>query len=117
MRDTPGILDVGLPCFCAAVTPNSPAKNGPETVNLPVIVGGVNIEAGDLVVGDVDGVVVVPHARIDAVIARLEDIQAKEDATMAAVEAGLGVPGTLKNCTPVGVLKRLTEIGRPGRAV
>jgi 4-hydroxy-4-methyl-2-oxoglutarate aldolase len=107
VRDTPGIIDVGLPCFCAAVTPNSPAKNGPGTVNLPVIVGGVNIEAGDLVVGDVDGVVVVPHARIDAVIARLEDIQAKEDATMAAVEGGLGVPGHIEELYASG---RVEEI-------
>lgn len=96
VRDTPGIIDVGLPCFCAAVTPNSPAKNGPGTVNLPVNLGGVQVEAGDLLVGDVDGVVVVPFARIDAVIARLEDVKRKEDETMAAVEGGLGVPGHIE---------------------
>ncbi len=97
VRDTPGIIDVGLPCFCAAVTPNSPAKNGPGTVNLPVTLGGVQISAGDLLIGDVDGVVVVPYDRIDAVIARLEDIRAKEDEMMAAVEGGLGVPGHIND--------------------
>ena len=90
-------LPVGLPCFCAAVTPNSPAKNGPGTVNLPVTLGGVQVSAGDLLVGDVDGVVVVPYDRIDAVIARLEDIRAKEDEMMAAVEGGLGVPGHIND--------------------
>jgi len=97
VRDTPGIIDVGLPCFCAAVTPNSPAKNGPGTVNLPINLGGVQVNAGDLLIGDVDGVVVVPYDRIDAVIARLVDIQAKEDELMAAVEGGLGVPGHIED--------------------
>lgn len=107
VRDTPGIIDVGLPCFCAAVTPNSPAKNGPGTVNLPVVLGGVRIEAGDLLVGDVDGVVVVPHASIDAVIARLVDIQAKEDETMAAVEGGLGVPGHIEELYASGRIENV----------
>ena len=41
VRDLPGILAVGLPVYCAGVTPNSPARNGPGTVGLPVVVGGV----------------------------------------------------------------------------
>lgn len=97
VRDTPGILEVGLPCFCAAVTPNSPAKNGPGTVKLPVNLGGVQVESGDLLVGDVDGVVVVPFGMIDKVIERLEGINAKEAETMAAVEGGLGVPGHIED--------------------
>ncbi|MFM8990289.1 MAG: RraA family protein, partial [Alphaproteobacteria bacterium] len=41
VRDVPGIEGVGLPCFAAGVTPNSPARNGPGTVGMPVVVGGV----------------------------------------------------------------------------
>ena len=61
VRDIAGIRAVGLPCFAAGVTPNSPARNGPGTVGLPVVVGGVTVAAGDIVVGDEDGVVVVPR--------------------------------------------------------
>ncbi|MCZ8102299.1 MAG: RraA family protein [Burkholderiales bacterium] len=92
VRDIPGLLGVGLPCFSAGVTPNSPARNGPGTVGLPVVVGGVAVETGDIVVGDIDGVVVVPFDRIDAVIARLPDIRRAEAALDAKVKAGLTVP-------------------------
>ncbi|MGL4444516.1 MAG: RraA family protein, partial [Alsobacter sp.] len=92
VRDIPGLLGVGLPCFSAGVTPNSPARNGPGTVGLPIVDGGVAVETGDIVVGDVDGVVVVPFDRIDAVIARLPDIRRAEAALDAKVKAGLTVP-------------------------
>jgi 4-hydroxy-4-methyl-2-oxoglutarate aldolase len=92
VRDLPGIEGVGLPCFGAGVTPNSPARNGPGTVGLPVVIGGVAVDAGDVLMGDVDGVVVVPFERIDAVIARLVEIRRAEAALDARVKAGLGVP-------------------------
>ena len=92
VRDIPGIRDVGLPCFSAGVTPASPMKNGPGTVNLPIVIGGLRVEAGDVVIGDTDGVVVVPHARIDAVIKRLVAIRSAEAVLLAKVQGGLGVP-------------------------
>jgi 4-hydroxy-4-methyl-2-oxoglutarate aldolase len=92
VRDIPGIRDVGLPCFSAGVTPASPVKNGPGTVNLPIVIGGLRVEAGDVVIGDTDGVVVVPHARIDAVIKRLVAIRSAEAVLLAKVQGGLGVP-------------------------
>ena len=91
VRDIPGIREVGLPCFSAGVTPASPVKNGPGTVNLPVVVGGLRVEAGDVVIGDSDGVVVVPFVRIDAVIKRLSTIRAAEAALVARVKGGLGI--------------------------
>jgi len=41
VRDIPGIRGVGLPCFAAGVTPNSPTKTGPGRVGFPLVVGGV----------------------------------------------------------------------------
>jgi 4-hydroxy-4-methyl-2-oxoglutarate aldolase len=92
VRDVPGIRDVGLPCFASGVTPNSPVKNGPGTVNLPVVLAGQTVAAGDIVIGDTDGVVIVPFDKIDAVITALEGIRAGEAALLARVAAGLGVP-------------------------
>jgi hypothetical protein len=63
VRDLPGLLAVGLPVYCAGLTPNSPVRNGPGTVGLPVVVGGVHVEAGDIVVADQDGVVIVPRGQ------------------------------------------------------
>jgi len=92
VRDVPGIRAVGLPCFAAGVTPNSPARNGPGTVGMPVVIGGTAIGPGDIVLGDGDGVVIVPLSRIDAVIARLPAIREAEAALDAKVKAGLEVP-------------------------
>jgi 4-hydroxy-4-methyl-2-oxoglutarate aldolase len=91
-RDLAGILGVGLPVYCAGITPNSPARNGPGTVGLPVVLGGVSVASGDLVVGDNDGVVIVPRGEIGAVLKRLADVRAAETALEAKVKAGLEVP-------------------------
>lgn len=89
VRDITGIRGVGLPCFAAGVTPNSPVRNGPGTVGFPVVIGGVAVASGDIVLGDIDGVVVVPHAMIGTVIARLTEILAAEKELEAKVKAGL----------------------------
>ena len=65
VRDLVGILAVGLPVYCAGLTPNSPVRNGPGTVGLPVVLGGVTIASGDVLVGDDDGVVVIPRDQLD----------------------------------------------------
>lgn len=102
VRDLPGIRDVGLPCYATAVTPDSPAKNGPGTVGLPAVVGGVTVGPGDIVVGDEDGVVVVPFARIDATIERLEAVKAAEATMLAKVQGGMTLPDTIKAMADAG---------------
>jgi 4-hydroxy-4-methyl-2-oxoglutarate aldolase len=92
VRDLAGILGVGLPVYCAGITPNSPVRNGPGTVGLPVVLGGVSVESGDIVIGDDDGVVIVPRADIGTVLNRLSDVRAAEAALDAKVRAGLEVP-------------------------
>lgn len=92
VRDIVGINEVGLPCFAAGVTPNSPARNGPGTVGLPIVLGGGAVSAGDVILGDLDGVVVVPFARIDDVIASLAVVLEAEAALDARVKGGLKIP-------------------------
>ena len=62
------------------MTPNSPVRNGPGTVGFPVVIGGVHVESGDILIGDADGVVVVPRLEAEAVLARLPAIKAAEQA-------------------------------------
>jgi len=92
VRDLPGIRMVGLPCYCVGVTPNSPARSGPGTVGHPINVAGHPVASGDVIVADLDGVVVVPRARLDAVIARLPAIRTSEAALDQAVRDGLRLP-------------------------
>jgi 4-hydroxy-4-methyl-2-oxoglutarate aldolase len=107
-RDLPGILDVGLPIYCAGITPNSPARNGPGTVGMPVVLGGVTVESGDIIVGDLDGVVVVRQNETAAVIEKLAEVRAAEAALEAKVKGGLEVPDFIKAVLASG---RVAEIG------
>ena len=105
VRDTPGIIDVGLPCYAAGVTPNSPVKTGPGTIGFPVVVGGVAVDPGDIVLGDEDGVVIVPLARIDETIGHLATVRKIEAALEAKVKAGLKRPDFLDAILKPGTIK------------
>lgn len=87
-RDRAGIVATGLPLFAMGIIPNSPASAGPGQVGAPIMLGGVQVSSGDIVVGDADGVVVVPLAQAESVLARLRIVQAAEQKAEEAVKAG-----------------------------
>jgi len=91
-RDVAGIRHNGVPVFCHGVTPNSATASGPGSVGQPVVVGGVAVSSGDIVVGDADGVVIIPRWRVDDVLIRLEAVRAREADLAEKLAAGLGVP-------------------------
>jgi 4-hydroxy-4-methyl-2-oxoglutarate aldolase len=88
-RDTTGIVKAALPVFARGVTPNSCVRNGPGRIGLPIVCGGVTVEPGDVIVGDDDGVVVVPRALIESVIRRLAQVIKAEKALQARIAKGL----------------------------
>jgi len=88
MRDYDGIVEVGLAAWCTGLSPNSPYAMGPAWVGFGAVVGGVRVESGDLIVADVNGVVVVPFDKIDAVIAQLQKVAALEAELEAKVAEG-----------------------------
>ena len=92
VRDYEGIVPVGLPVWCAGLTPASPHMTGPGSVGFPVQIGGQEIETGDMIVADQDGVVAVPYERLDEVIRNLERIKEMEEALDAEVAGGLKIP-------------------------
>ncbi len=92
VRDYEGIVQAGLPVWCAGLTPASPHMSGPGSVGFPIQIGGQEIETGDMIVADRDGVVVVPYERIDEVIQKLSHIYELEQALDAEVAQGLKVP-------------------------
>lgn len=92
VRDYAGIVGVGLPVWCSGLTPASPFSKGPGRVGFAIQIGGQEVECGDMIIGDRDGVVVVPFERLDEVIANLDRVRALEDALDAEVAAGLKIP-------------------------
>jgi 4-hydroxy-4-methyl-2-oxoglutarate aldolase len=89
VRDQNDIEALGLPCFARGATPNSPSRNGPGSVGLPVQCGGLSIASGDLIVGDRDGVIVVPAAALDQTLKQLTAVRESEAAMLARVKGGL----------------------------
>ena len=62
-RDTTAIIEMGFPVFCRGIHPaDSLGRMDVETHDVPIECGGVRVSPGDLVLGDHDGVVVIPHA-------------------------------------------------------
>lgn len=92
MRDYEGIVKTGLPCWCTGLNPNSPAANGPGTCGGTAVIGGRQVATGDMVVCDLNGVVVIPFARIDEIIARVAEVKRLEDELAAKVRAGFRQP-------------------------
>ena len=59
---------MGFPVFCRGLSIKSTGKNQRGQVNVPVCIGDVQINPGDIIVGDRDGLVIVPQDEVDEAI-------------------------------------------------
>jgi 4-hydroxy-4-methyl-2-oxoglutarate aldolase len=96
-RDSSGIIDSGLPVFASGVSPNSAARSGPGTVGLPITISGVRVASGDVVIGDRDGIVVIPHDDLDDVYEQLEAVRSAEDAYPTGPNSEVHVPESVRS--------------------
>ncbi|MBI3374358.1 MAG: RraA family protein [Betaproteobacteria bacterium] len=88
VRDIACLRDMEFPVFALGVYPQQCVKEGPASINLPISCGGVIVNPGDIVLGDDDGVVVIPPERA-AEVARLTREKMKaEQKRLAAIRAG-----------------------------
>lgn len=88
IRDAAAIRAGSMPVFAAGVTHRGPYKDGPGEINVPIAIDGMVIEPGDLVLGDDDGVVVVPFDHVSAVLAQTRTKQTAEARQMADIASG-----------------------------
>src|SRR3954465_247221 len=88
VRDCDALAAHEFPVFSTGLALTGASKVRPGAVNRPVTVGDVAVEPGDWVVGDVDGVVVLPGAELDAVLAAGRARMAKEAALFATLRDG-----------------------------
>lgn len=78
VRDAGGLRDLGVPTFARGVTPAGPYKFGPGRLAETIACGGVAIAQGDIVIGDDDGIVVIPLTRAGEIIVSAEKKYAQE---------------------------------------
>lgn len=89
VRDAEGLAQYGMPVFARAITPAGPYKDGPGMLSTPIAVGGVSVAPGDIIVGDSDGVAVIPQARAEEILIAARAVQEREDERRAGYEAAL----------------------------
>src|ERR1700704_2081806 len=89
-RDTDLVLAQGFPVFCSFLTPSDVVERWiPDRYAEPVTIGTVTISTGDYVLGDRDGVVIVPRALAEDVVTKTEDVVATESDMRRALIGGM----------------------------
>lgn len=68
IRDLIGVRSLNFPVFSKGTTVAASFKNGAGEINVPISCGGVSITPGDIIVGDADGVVVIPQADAEKIL-------------------------------------------------
>ena len=89
IRDLADLEALGMPVYARGASPNSPGRRGPGAVGLPIVCGGRSIASGDVIVGDRDGIVVVPRALLAETLVRLDRVKTAEAAMLERVRGGL----------------------------
>lgn len=88
IRDVDGITRLGMPAFSRTVCPGSCDKDGPGEINVPISCGGAVVMPGDIIVGDADGIAVVPSAMAAEVVELVLQLMGREKKRIAEIGAG-----------------------------
>lgn len=88
MRDVDAIRELDFPVYARGATPRGPHRNGPGEINVPIACGGVVVRSGDIVLGDGDGVLIVPPREAPTILERARGKLAKELRTREQIAAG-----------------------------
>ena len=88
IRDMAAFAEDEFPVYACGVTHKGPYKDGPGEANVPISLGGMVIEPGDIMVGDEDGLVVVPLVQAENILALAKKQQKVEEEIMISIEDG-----------------------------
>jgi RraA family protein len=89
VRDLPNVQELDLPVFARGTTPIGPLHRGPGEINFPICCGGVVVNAGDIIVGDTMGVVVIPQSIAAELLERLRRHEAANAEYLESVRRGV----------------------------
>jgi regulator of RNase E activity RraA len=87
VRDRTGCLKLKFPVYAKGLMQRGVSKKNPGEINTPIECGGVKVNPGDLVIGDADGVTVVPREHIEKVLVAAEEKFAYEKEREKAIAA------------------------------
>lgn len=88
IRDLDALGQDTFPIYAAGVSHRGPYKDGPGEINVPVSIGGMVVHPGDIMVGDMDGVLAVPLDHAETILAAAKAQQSKEAEILDAIAHG-----------------------------
>jgi 3-hexulose-6-phosphate synthase/6-phospho-3-hexuloisomerase len=88
IRDTPEIANLKFPAFSSLVSANAGEPKGFGEINVPVTIAGQEVHPGDWVVGDDDGVMVLPKGQAVELANRAMDVLEKENRLRGEIDGG-----------------------------
>jgi len=106
VRDVTDLAALDFPVWSAAISAQGTVKATPGCVNVPVVCAGTLVRPGDVIVGDLDGVVVVPGERAEEIALAAEQRQQREMQTRERLrrgELGLDLYGLREKLRALGV--------------
>jgi 4-hydroxy-4-methyl-2-oxoglutarate aldolase len=106
VRDTSELTEMKFPVWAKAISAQGTVKASPGSVNVPVVCAGMLVNPGDVIVGDADGVVVVPRTSAAEVAKASQQRIAKEEKTrkrLAEGELGVDIYGLRAKLKELGV--------------
>ena len=87
-RDSAALRKLGMPFYSRGVTPKAPPALAVPEIQVPLLVGDVEVLPGDILVGDDDGIIVGTLAEFEAIVDAAEAIQTREKALRVSIENG-----------------------------
>jgi 4-hydroxy-4-methyl-2-oxoglutarate aldolase len=90
-RDTASLKRMSLPVYARGATPYAASAVVMPEVNVPVLLGNVRVNPGDILLGDDDGILVATEAELAAAIDKAEVIQVTEDALCSSMAEGVSL--------------------------
>lgn len=88
IRDIDALYGLGVPIYATGSTPGGPFKEGPGEINVPISCGNVYVEPGDIVLGDTDGVIVIPRGDAASLLGAARKFSADDKAKFEAAKNG-----------------------------
>jgi regulator of RNase E activity RraA len=88
IRDVEALYAMGIPVYATGSTPGGPYKDGPGEVNVPIACCNVQVFPGDIVLGDQDGVIIIPRQDSEELLEQAKAFSANDHAKFEAAKKG-----------------------------
>ncbi|MDQ0206900.1 RraA family protein [Alkalicoccobacillus murimartini] len=96
VRDASALSRSSFPIFSRGYIPAGPTKDGPGTINSEISCGGQKVRPGDFIMGDADGVIVIPRDQVEDALTRAEKKELYEQDRIDEIKKGRTRPKWLK---------------------